>query len=129
MHANSLKLYWSYYPHWSRDSLSPACGIFLYRYQNVLLHLIYFSGISMFFALFYLSMSEARPLYISVALGLSIHFRGTSSASQLVTKISSFSLPKTKQIITVGLQFNIFFIYGNSCTQVHSPTIPPSSSI
>ena len=27
-HATSPKLYWSYYPHRSRDSLSPVCGIF-----------------------------------------------------------------------------------------------------
>ena len=26
--ATSPKLYWSYYPHWSRDSLSPVCGTF-----------------------------------------------------------------------------------------------------
>ena len=26
--ATSPKLYWSYYPHRSRDSLSPVCGIF-----------------------------------------------------------------------------------------------------
>ena len=33
----------------------------------------------MFFALFRLSISEAQPLSISVALGLSIYFIGTSS--------------------------------------------------
>ena len=33
----------------------------------------------MFFALFRLSVSEARPLSVSVALGLSIRFTGTSS--------------------------------------------------
>ena len=27
-HATSPKLYWSYYPHRSRDSLSPVCRIF-----------------------------------------------------------------------------------------------------
>ena len=32
-----------------------------------------------FFALFYLSVSEARPLSVSVALGPSIRFTGTSS--------------------------------------------------
>ena len=26
--ATSPKLYWSYYSHWSRDSVSPVCGIF-----------------------------------------------------------------------------------------------------
>ena len=29
-HATSPKFYRSYCPHWSRDSLSPVCGIFLY---------------------------------------------------------------------------------------------------
>ena len=51
---------------------------FLYTYYNRLLHFIYFSGISMFFALFCLSVSEARPLSNSVALGMSISFTGTS---------------------------------------------------
>ena len=54
--------------------------IFYYKYQNVLLHLIYFSGIDMSVALFRLSISEAHPLSISVALGLYIHFTGTSSS-------------------------------------------------
>ena len=54
-------------------------NIFLYTYYNGLLHLIYFSGISMFFALFRLSVSEAHPLSVSVALGMSIHFIDTSS--------------------------------------------------
>ena len=45
---------------------------YFYRYQNVLLHLIYFSGISMFFALFRLS--------IMVTLGPSIHLGGPSSS-------------------------------------------------
>ena len=35
----------------------------------------------MFFALFRLSISEAHPLSISVALGLSIHFTGTFSTT------------------------------------------------
>ena len=34
----------------------------------MLLHLIYFSGISMFFALLCLSVSEARPPSVSVAV-------------------------------------------------------------
>ena len=55
--------------------------IFCYRYKNVFLHLIYFSGISMFFALFCLSVSEALPISVSVALGLSICFTGTSYTS------------------------------------------------
>ena len=55
----------------------------------MLLHLIYFSGISMFFALFRLSVSEARPLSVSVALGLSIRFTGTSSILKRIS--DSFS--------------------------------------
>ena len=47
--------------------------IFFYRNYNVLLHLIYFSGLSMYFALFCLSVSEAHPLSVSVALGGSVH--------------------------------------------------------
>ena len=31
-HETSPKLYWSYYPHRSRDSLSPVCGIFVYLF-------------------------------------------------------------------------------------------------
>ena len=51
---------------------------YFYRYQNALLHLIYFSGISMFFALFRFA--------IMVALGPSIHLGGTSSSFFLERK-------------------------------------------
>ena len=33
-HATSAKLYWSYDPHRSRDSMSPVCGIFLLLQLN-----------------------------------------------------------------------------------------------
>ena len=56
--------------------------ILFYRCPKSLLPLIYVSGTSMFFALFRLSISEARLLSISVALGRSIHFKGTSSTKK-----------------------------------------------
>ena len=57
---------------------------------NVLFHLIYFSGISKFLALFRLSVSEARPLSVSVALGMSIRFTGNSSNFQNIGEIIIF---------------------------------------
>ena len=54
----------------------------------MLLHLIYFSSISMFFALFQLSISESRPLSVSVAFGLSIRFTGTSSSCNFNHSVS-----------------------------------------
>ena len=41
--------------------MQPAQQACFYRYYKVFLHLIYFSGISMFFALFRPSISEASP--------------------------------------------------------------------
>ena len=62
----------------------------------MILYLIYFSGISMFFALFRLSVAEARPLSVSVALGLSIRFTGTYS---IVVLQSQGERPKNKSPI------------------------------
>ena len=30
LNPKKIKLYWCYYPHRSRDSVSPECGIFIY---------------------------------------------------------------------------------------------------
>ena len=40
-----------------------------------------------------------------------------------------FFFPKTKPNITVGLKFDHYLFMTISCTQVHSPPLPPSSSI
>ena len=69
----------------------------------MLLHLIYFSGISMFFALFRLSVSGARPLSVSVALGLSIRFTGISA---------TIGIPEDfLQILSLTPNF-VFFTFG-----------------
>ena len=31
MDRKEKKLYWCYYPHWSKDPVSPVCGIFFYK--------------------------------------------------------------------------------------------------
>ena len=50
-------------------------------------------------------------------------------SSELETKIFSFSFPKTKQNNTVVYQFGHSLLMAISCTQVHFPPFPPSSSI
>ena len=35
-HATSLNLYWFSYPHWSRELMSPVCGIFIQQLPDLL---------------------------------------------------------------------------------------------
>ena len=60
-HLPRLSLYWCYYPHRSRDSMSPVCGIFSF-FLFYFLFLLFFQIFYVFFFFFYLFFFGIRSI-------------------------------------------------------------------